>query len=69
MLPNTTTHSSRLVRPKDAAQLLGVSLNTVWRWARERADFPNPVKLGPASTAWRLVDLEEFIERRRLASF
>lgn len=33
------------VRPKDAAEMLGCSRVTVWRWAKERADFPKPRRL------------------------
>lgn len=62
----TPTHQSsmRLLRPKDAAAMLAISPNTLWRWTRERKDFPSPVKLGPGSTAWRLADLEAFIASR-----
>lgn len=60
----TQQTSNRLLRPKAAAAMLAISPNTLWRWARERKDFPSPVKLGPGSTAWRLADLEAFIAGR-----
>ncbi|HCE38790.1 MAG: AlpA family transcriptional regulator [Alcanivorax sp.] len=36
-----------------------VSRATVWRWTRE-GNLPRPVRLGPATTRWRLADLEEW---------
>lgn len=43
---------------RQVADRLAVSIPTVWRWARERSDFPKPQRLGPAATRWRLADLE-----------
>jgi len=34
-----------------------VSRATPWRWAKEGA-FPQPVKLSPGCTRWRLADVE-----------
>ena len=42
----------------DLAKRYSVSRNTVWRWAREREDFPQPVRLSPGCTRWRLFDLQ-----------
>ena len=49
------------LRPKPAAQLLGIGVATLWRWSRERPDFPKPRKLSARCTifdhdellAWR----------------
>lgn len=48
---------------RQVADRLAVSVPTVWRWARERADFPKPQRLGPAATRWRLDDLEAWENR------
>ncbi|WP_348827424.1 AlpA family phage regulatory protein [Halomonas sp. RT37] len=52
---------------RQVAERHAVSVPTVWRWARERADFPKPQRLGPAATRWRLADLEAW-EKRGAAS-
>jgi len=36
-----------------------VSRATIWRWSRG-TDFPDPVRLGPGTTRWRLSELEEW---------
>lgn len=49
------------LRPRQAAEFLGIGETTFWRWTKERADFPKPIKLGPRTTvipldkltAWR----------------
>jgi predicted DNA-binding transcriptional regulator AlpA len=33
---------------------LGIGESTFWRWAKERHDFPKPIKLGPRTTVWPL---------------
>ena len=40
-----------------------VSRTTIWRWSKE-TDFPDPVRLGPGTTRWRLSELEDW-ERKR----
>lgn len=53
-------------RPKDAAKMLAISLPTLWRWVKEREDFPRPRKLSPRCTvfvgselaAWRDAQLQ-----------
>lgn len=44
---------------KQVAARLGVSRATVWRWASE-GTLPQPIKLGPNTTRWRLSDLETY---------
>lgn len=44
---------------------LPLSPNSVWRLARE-GEFPKPIKLSAAVTAWRLEDIEAW-ERSKLA--
>lgn len=48
-------------RPKPAAELLGIGVSTLWRWAREREDFPKPRKLSPRTTVF---DTQELIAWR-----
>lgn len=48
-------------RPKQAAELLGIGTATLWRWIKERHDFPKPIRLSARCTvldggellAWR----------------
>ncbi len=56
--PNT------IARPKAAARHIGVSISTLYRWERERPDFPRRIKLGPRASGWRLADLESWLERQ-----
>jgi prophage regulatory protein len=52
---------ARSYRPSQAAELLGISLPTLWRWIKERQDFPRPMRLSARCTvldghslmAWR----------------
>lgn len=49
---------SRVVRAAQARVLLGdIANTTLWRWVRERADFPKPTKLSPKVTVFNLDDL------------
>jgi prophage regulatory protein len=55
------TQESRSYRPKQAAELLGIGTATLWRWIKERPDFPQPIRLSARCTvlsgdqliAWR----------------
>ncbi|VTU28409.1 helix-turn-helix transcriptional regulator [Variovorax sp. PBL-E5] len=49
---------TRSVRPPQARALLGnIGNTTLWRWVKERPDFPRPVKIGPRVTVFRLDEL------------
>ena len=49
------------LRPKQAAKFLGIGVNTFWRYARERPDFPKLIRFSSRCTtvtqdalvAWR----------------
>ncbi len=53
--------ANRSYRPKQAAELLGIAPSTLWRWIKERPEFPRPIRLsarctvldGAALIAWR----------------
>lgn len=57
--------TSRIIRPKDAAILLGISKATLYRWERQ-GRIAERVKLGPKVSGWRESDLIEFIEKSSL---
>lgn len=43
---------------KQLAARYEVGIATIWRWSREREDFPKPVKLGNNCTRWNLDSIE-----------
>jgi prophage regulatory protein len=43
---------------KAVAARYDISPATAWRWPKERAGFPQPIKLGPGITRWKLAALE-----------
>ena len=47
---------------KQVAARYSVSRPTVWRWVAE-GRFPQPFKLGQATTRWRLADLLDWEQR------
>lgn len=66
---NTQAHAQpgAILRPAEAARYLGVSPQTVYRWA-QTGSLPRPIKMGPRSSGWRLHDLEKFLEEREQLS-
>lgn len=48
MQPST----ARSFRPKQAAELLGIGPATLWRWSKERQDFPKPKRLSARCTVF-----------------
>ena len=48
-----TPHArGRSVRPPAAAAILGIGISTLWKWNRERADFPKGIRLSPRCTVF-----------------
>lgn len=58
---------SRSMRPKQAAEFLGIGVSTLWRWVitREAEGFPQPKRLGPRTTVFTVSDLASFRDSRR----
>ena len=56
------------LRPRDAAQALGIGLSTFWLKAKTDPDFPQLISIGPKATVVRESDLEAYIEKKAGAS-
>ena len=41
----------KYIRVKELADLLGVNKSTIWRWVKEKSDFPKPKKISKGVTA------------------
>lgn len=52
---------SALVRIDVVKGLLSISASTVYRWVLA-GRLPQPKKLGPKTTVWRVADLRQFIQ-------
>jgi len=51
----------------DLGKRFGVSRQTVWRWHRERPEFPRAVKLSPGCTRWRLSEIAAWESQKAAA--
>jgi predicted DNA-binding transcriptional regulator AlpA len=61
MSPKVIRLANLATRPGHPPGLLPVSPATIWRWVRERPDFPKPFKLGAQTTVWNVSEIENFI--------
>ncbi len=48
------------IRPQAAAEFLGISPATLWRWAKERSDFPKARKLSSRCTVFDAAALQNW---------
>ena len=49
-------------RIKDILTILPIGKSTLWLMVKQ-GRFPQPVKLGPKITAWRISDIKKYLER------
>jgi prophage regulatory protein len=42
---------------KNLSDRYHITRNTVWRWHRERENFPRAIKLSPNCTRWKLSEV------------
>jgi len=55
------------IRSKDLVpNFIPISRTSLWNMVK-RGDFPAPVKLGPATTAWRVEEVRAWIDARPTA--
>lgn len=57
------------VRPKQAAEILGVTVRTVWNWVNDRKDegFPRPIPLSKRVTVFPRAEIVSFAEKQKVA--
>ena len=65
--PATNPSQDRILRPRELADRIGLSLATLWR-LRRRGDLPEPIRLSPGCVGWRTSDIERWLEARETAA-
>jgi prophage regulatory protein len=56
-----------LIRRNELARRLQVSTWSLMRWAAQ-GKFPKPLRLGDNIVAWRVADVEAWLEKQRVKS-
>jgi predicted DNA-binding transcriptional regulator AlpA len=56
--------SHRVLPPKEAAFMLGVSKTTLWAMASEDSGFPPRIQMTERRCGWRYKDLVEYIDSK-----
>ena len=56
------------LRPRQAADALGISESTFWARSKDDPDFPDLIKLSPRCTVVREQDLIDYVERKSTSS-
>lgn len=52
------------LRPRQAADALGIGLSTFWLKAKTDPDFPQLINLGPKCTVVREQDLVDYVNKK-----
>ena len=55
--------SSRIIRPEELVDRLGISRTTLWR-LQKRGEFPPPLQLSPNAVGWSEAEITEWLESR-----
>lgn len=59
------THFTKSLRPTQAADFLGVSVPTLWKFLKNKPDFPRSRKLSPRCTVFDLVELKDWRDAQK----
>mgnify|MGYP001568737467 FL=1 len=54
----------QILRIQKTAEILGISVPTVWRKAKTEPDFPQPVKLSANVTGFVADEVQSYLERK-----
>lgn len=58
-------HNLQLISRKEVCKLLTINSSTLWRW-EQKGDFPQKIILGPSRVAYKLTDIEKWIEDQKI---
>ncbi|VVE49648.1 helix-turn-helix transcriptional regulator [Pandoraea sputorum] len=58
---------TRSLRPRQAAEFLGIGESTLWRWCKQHPDALKPIRLSERVTVFRESDLAAFRDRKAIA--
>lgn len=53
------------IRAPELAKELAIGESTLWRWSQKRK-FPAPLRLSPRVTAWRVSDVNDWLDKKRI---
>lgn len=56
----------KIVRPKELALYLSVSISTLWR-IQKADDFPKKIQLGPKAVGWDSISIDSWIESKSIS--
>lgn len=69
--PKAAPKNEKYVTPKEAAEILSVSVRTIWNWAsdplKKQAGFPTAIKLSRTATRFPRSEIQAFAEAMRAA--
>ncbi|MBW7902937.1 MAG: AlpA family phage regulatory protein [Rhodocyclaceae bacterium] len=54
----------KIIRPRQAAEKCGIGLPTIWAWARDKPDFPKPVRLSGNASGFIEEEIDAYLERK-----
>ena len=54
----------KILRVQAVAERLGYAVPSVWRKAKDEADFPKPVRIGPKCTGWIEAEVTDYLKRK-----
>lgn len=57
-----------VLRAQDAARYIGVARSTFYELVSNDPDFPKKIRLSPGCTGYLTAELEEWVEKKRLAT-
>ena len=52
-----------LISPRNVIERLSIPSSTLYRWISE-GNFPKPIRIGPRRTAFRVQDIENWLNER-----
>jgi prophage regulatory protein len=61
--PSPSTSQDRILRPRELASYVGLSLATLWR-LRRSGSLPEPIRLSPGCVGWRTSVVDRWLAER-----
>ena len=62
-------NEKRYIRANEVKKIFGISKSTLYRYSKQKENFPKPLRPSPKIVLWNLEELEEYFKNNQVDTY